>query len=627
MLAFRPSGSGSLVERTGFVPRIVCKPNKPDPMKPLPSPGNSRSRALGLMFLTGTILSPSTASAIDWNGATGSFGTGTNWTGGTVPSGTTANIINGGTATVTAGDTFGVTVLSLGGHAGTGFVSQDGGAVTATRILLGGDDAGGGTGQGTYNISGGALSGTGGEMWVGSKGGIGNLNLSGAATVTNNTWIVIGRDGAAGNVTIGGTAELKNTSQNIGIGVFSTNKSSSVTVEGAGKLTSANELYVGWGGNNTNEGTLTVKDSAVVTVANGLVVGRDNGKGTMTVSNSSNVLVNGFLVVGADGAAVGNMTINGSSTVNANQMIWVGQADGNGTLTLNGGTLSGHTNAGMDATLAGVAFRGSAGTLNLNGGTLETPGFNRVSGTAAINFNGTTIKATGNTNTGSFFNNFAASSLDVQSGGLRLDTNGNTITVTQALAGAGGVTKSGAGTLKLTGVSTFGGASTVSAGTLLNNGTLGSTAVTVGTGATFGGIGNGTNTVTINSGGSLAAGDGGIGNLTVGAADIDGGLAVETDGTGTGTIDILNVTGLLDITNATVSFTHIGPALDDAVYVFATYGSLAGTAFANEINTPPGYQIDYAFGGNSIALVAIPESSAALLGGLGLLAALRRRRN
>ncbi|RYD20694.1 MAG: hypothetical protein EOP88_14050 [Verrucomicrobiaceae bacterium] len=593
-------------------------------MKPFHLPGKCPAIVPGTLVLVATLLLPHSASAIDWSGVTGPFGTGTNWVGGIVPSATNASILNGGTATVTGGDNFGVTFLNLGGHSGTGFVSQDGGAVTATRVILGGDDAGGGTGQGTYNISGGTLSGTGGEMWVGSKGGTGFLNLSGGATVTNNTWIVIGRDGAAGQVTISGTSELKNTSQNIGIGVFSTGKSSSVTVENSGKLTSANELYVGWGAGNTNEGTLTVRDNGVVTVAAGLVVGRENAKGTMTVSNSSAVNIGGFLVVGADGSAVGNMTINDSSTVNATQMIWIGQNNGTGTLTLNGGTVSGHANGGMDSTGAGVSFRGASGTLNLNGGTLETPGFNRPSGSATINFNGSLIKATGNTNTGSFFNNFAASSLNVQSGGLRMDTNGNTITVTQGLAGAGGVEKSGAGTLKLTGVSTFGGASTVSAGTLLNNGSLGSTAVTVSTGAFFGGTGTGTNTVTINAGGTLAAGDGGIGSLTVAAADIDGTLAVETNGSGAGTIDLLNVTGQLDISGATLSFTNIGSALDDAVYILATYGSLLGT-FAN-VNTPSGYTLNYAFGGNSIALVAIPETSTALLGSLALLAAMKRRR-
>ncbi|RYD31113.1 MAG: hypothetical protein EOP87_15340, partial [Verrucomicrobiaceae bacterium] len=142
-------------------------------------------------------LLPSVACAIDWSGTTGPFGDASNWTGGAVPSAADATISNGGTATITTGNTFGVNSFKVGGHAGTGFVTQDGGSVTATQFILGGDDAGGATGQGTYTMSGGSLSGPGGEMWIGSKGGTGNLQLSGGATVTNNTWIVIGRDGSS----------------------------------------------------------------------------------------------------------------------------------------------------------------------------------------------------------------------------------------------------------------------------------------------------------------------------------------------------------------------------------------------------------------------------------------------
>ncbi len=126
--------------------------------------------------------------------------------------------------------------------------------------------------------------------------------------------------------------------------------------------------------------------------------------------------------------------------------------------------------------------------------------------------------------------------------------------------------------------------------------------------------------------GFLAAGEAGIGALTVGTADIDGGLSVETNGFGAGTIDLISVAGALDITNASVTFANLGFALDDASYIFATYGSLTGSAFMNEFNTPSGYTIDYAFGGNNIALVAIPEPAAAMLGGMGLLALMRRRR-
>lgn len=418
-------------------------------MKPLQFPGKSPRQTLGWIVLTGAILLPSAASAIDWSGATGPFSDPANWTGGIVPSATDATIANGGTATITTGDVFGVTFFNVGGHAGTGFVTQDGGDVTATRIILGGDDAGGGTGQGSYSISGGTLSGTGGEMWIGSKGGIGNLQLSGGATVTNNTWIVVGRDGASGNVTIGGTSELKNTSENIGIGVFSPGFSSTVTVKDSGKLTSANELYVGWLANPTNQGTLTVEDNGVVTVAAGLVIARDNAKGTMTVSDTSTIDVGGYLVVGADGAAVADMTINDSASVNVTNMLWVGQNGATGTLTLNGGTVVSHSGL-IDATGAGVAFRGVSGMLNLNGGVLETPGFNKTGGTAVVNFNGGLVRATGTPNTGSYFNNFGEGDLFILSGGMKVDSNGHDIIVTQLISGSGGITKSGAGTLSLT---------------------------------------------------------------------------------------------------------------------------------------------------------------------------------
>ena len=58
--------------------------------------------------------------------------------------------------------------------------------------------------------------------------------------------------------------------------------------------------------------------------------------------------------------------------------------------------------------------------------------------------------------------------------------------------------------------------------------------------------------------------------------------------------------------------------------MFATYGSLVGGTFANVIDLPSDYTIVYNYAGNNIAL--IPEPSVALLGALGLLGLLRRRR-
>jgi autotransporter-associated beta strand protein len=90
-------------------------------------------------------------------------------------------------------------------------------------------------------------------------------------------------------------------------------------------------------------------------------------------------------------------------------------------------------------------------------------------------------------------------------------------TIAHPIGGAGhGVTKAGAARLTFAGVSTYTGATTVSAGTLLVNGTLDArtSAVTVASGATLGGTGTIARPVTINAGGRLAPGDG-AGTLTV----------------------------------------------------------------------------------------------------------------
>jgi len=82
-----------------------------------------------------------------------------------------------------------------------------------------------------------------------------------------------------------------------------------------------------------------------------------------------------------------------------------------------------------------------------------------------------------------------------------------------AINGSGALTKQAAGKLVLTGTHTYTGVTAVSAGTLLVNGDLGSSAVTV-TGGTLGGNGVIKGPVAIQSGGSLAPGTS-VGALTI----------------------------------------------------------------------------------------------------------------
>jgi autotransporter-associated beta strand protein len=169
--------------------------------------------------------------------------------------------------------------------------------------------------------------------------------------------------------------------------------------------------------------------------------------------------------------------------------------------------------------------------------------------------------------------------------------------------------KSGAGELVLNGANTFTGVLQLAEGTLSGTGSLASSLTTA-------------------AGTLLSPGAGGIGTFTVGGgATVSGTMFVGVDTIGAGVSDLFSVTGLLDLSGgtSTVDFSTLG-ALDDPAYVFASYGSLNGT-FANISNVPTGYGLDYAYLGNFIALVPVPEPSTyALMAGAATAALIRRRR-
>ncbi len=154
-----------------------------------------------------------------------------------------------------------------------------------------------------------------------------------------------------------------------------------------------------------------------------------------------------------------------------------------------------------------------------------------------------------------------------------------------------GVTVNTSGTWQLGGANTYTGTTTVSGGTLqLTGSTAAGSAVTVQTGGTLSGTGTVNGTTTIDSGGTLSAGTGGIGTLNLADTVVNGTLAIEVDGTGGGTTDLLSVNGNLDITNATLSVSELTTA-DDAAYIVATWtGTLTGSAFAAE-TIPAGYTV------------------------------------
>lgn len=200
-------------------------------------------------------------------------------------------------------------------------------------------------------------------------------------------------------------------------------------------------------------------------------------------------------------------------------------------------------------------------------------------------------------------------SLNVSVLGLQGAGNGlvsGTITQPNSLTGnIWNVSKRDGGTWTLSGNNAYTGTTTVEGGTLLVNGThTGGDTYTVNAGGTLGGSGTISANVLVNVGGNLAPGAS-VGTLSVGGATIPGTLKVEYNGSA---IDLLQVSGTLDITGGAVDFQNLGMTnLSASSHVFATYGTLTGSAFSSITGLPSGFAINYHYLGNQIALViAIP---------------------
>ena len=226
-------------------------------------------------------------------------------------------------------------------------------------------------------------------------------------------------------------------------------------------------------------------------------------------------------------------------------------------------------------------------------------------------------------------------------------------------AGGGTVslTKTGDSTWALSGASTYTGATNVTGGVLAVNGSLANTSTTIGTGSTLQGSGSIGGSVTVQDGGILAAGNS-IESLATGALTLEAlsTFAYEIDNDAAANVagDLTAVYGNLIIDSGNtanltlgelgsgswtigekltlISYSgtwngglldYAGTLADDSTFTFSgmqwlfNYNdTVAGTNYTDDLT-----------GSSFVTMTAIPEPSAALLGGLGLLALLRRRRN
>jgi autotransporter-associated beta strand protein len=467
---------------------------------------------------------------------------------------------------------------------------------------------------------------------------------------------------ASGPVTPGNTATIN--SGNVTVNVGGPGNVDSITLGSGAQLNLSNSAY-GYFGNLILQGG-TVSGSGNYNAYGAAIFGNVtvNGSTASTISGSSFFNLSStttFTVADSTGDANSDLLVTtslrgptgspdwtynttklvkegaGTMEVTAHSYFRGGLELNAGTLKLSGGN-SGYgffdgtvsVNSGTTLSMAsdgtGFGYQGGwkPAAVNINGGTVTDTGGSHIWGiSGGVNMTGGTLQSAGFQWNYTNLNTNASADTATVSGPLNLRGDGGYTGMAVSVAdgavatdllisgnitelyGPLGISKSGAGTMVLSGNSTYTGATTVSAGTLLVSGVLGNSAVQVNGGA-FGGTGTVGSSLTINSGLFHVANL--LDSLTVsGTVTLFSGFGVD------------DLAGLVWGSVADGTYTLIDGTLGAGVFA-----GLANNSLATAYNIGGGRSAYFQEG--SLQLVVIPEPSAALLGGLGLLALLRRRR-
>ena len=485
-----------------------------------------------------------------------------------------------------------------------------------------------------------------------TKVGSGVLRLTAAQSTLTSNWVVNG-----------GALEIQTAPTALGSGSVTVNPTGTLVLQSGQTIT--NSVTLAGGALAPRSGDLAVFGGPVNVTAPSTVFLRSNstqaGTNSLTIggvlSGSSDLTLTGVaLLTPGDFLALTNPanTYSGTFNVTAGQELrslpaTTGNTLGTSTVNLTDSTLALRDDgAGSNGALTyGNNLLALTGVNTVNVDRVAVAGLNTGNvfhlGTLAIGAN--TLNVTGANGYG----------LSVASTTLTGAATFNPTTAQMTsgpVSGNFGITKTGAGSLTLTGASSFTGAADVTAGTLIVNGSLSATtSVTVSGTGVLGGSGTIPGTVNVTGTGSLAPGQS-AGTLATGTLTLDptATLGIELGGTGFADFDRVNVTGSISL-DGTLSGSLINgfnaTILPDALFAIilnddtdATTGLLSDTAQGGLITFAGGQQFFISYegnfngvtttftGGNDVVLQAIPEPSAfmSIIGGLGMFAGLRRMR-
>lgn len=290
--------------------------------------------------------------------------------------------------------------------------------------------------------------------------------------------------------------------------------------------------------NLTNSGTITGSTNVIYgdDLEDSLITNQDNG----TVTATGDMAVYFQYADNASFVNKGTLSSDNGSVIDTRNAV-------SATIT-NDGTIK-TTATGTDYILTGqnTTFTNNAtGTITSTSQGLSLSAGNEFKnyGSLSVGDNDTAIAITGNNNTIRLYDGASISGIisanSGTTGNILAVENDNAMSLSDNITGAIGLTKTGEGTLSITGTQGYTGATTLSDGVLKMNGTATGSTITIASAGTLGGSGT---TGDIINNGTLAPGNS-IGTLNVtGDVTMNSGSVLEIEVTGDGSSDKIIVSG------------------------------------------------------------------------------------